>query len=223
MKENISEKERFFSKISHDLRGSFTSILGFSDILGDPSENLTSDEVLEFTNRIGKQSHDTYELLVNFVNWLKLENYDYGLSPEKIELVDLILDIKNQHQKILKEKNLQINSKIQDSDFVFLDYEIANAIINNTVDFLIKTSADNSQISIEALTCSTKYLCLEITASCNNEKLSFLQNIDLKDLNNEISFPIVFAIKFTEQSGGEFDFSIDSSNNIVINLELPSE
>ena len=38
MSDNLSVKEKFFSKISHDLRGSFTSILRFSDILNDPNE-----------------------------------------------------------------------------------------------------------------------------------------------------------------------------------------
>lgn len=223
MKENISEKERFFSKVSHDLRGSFTSILGFSDILSDPTEKLTNEEIFDFTTRIGKQSHDTFELLVNFVNWLKVENYDYGLSPEKNELFELLLDVKNQCQKSLTEKNILINSNIATTETVFLDYEIAQSILNNTFSFLIKTSSNNSQINVESVSCTGKYSCIEIKALCNNEKLSFLQNIDLKDLNNEISFPIIFAIKFTEQSGGEFKLSIDQENNIVINLKLPSE
>lgn len=223
MKENISEKERFFSKVSHDLRGSFTSILGFSDILGDPSENLNSEEVLDFTNRIGKQSHDTFELLVNFVNWLKLENYDYGLSPEKIEVLDIILDVKNKLQKVLNEKNINFQTNAKTTDSVYLDFEIADAIFSNTILFITKICSENSQIKINSVSCNEKYSCVEITASCNNENLSFLQNIDLKDLNNEVSFPIIFAIKFTEQSGGEFNFSIDQNNNFVIKLKLPRE
>ena len=54
MKEVKSEKERFFSKISHDLRGSFTSILGFSDIMNDPNEHITEEETKDFAMRIGK-------------------------------------------------------------------------------------------------------------------------------------------------------------------------
>jgi len=78
--ENILEHDQFFSKISHDLRGSFTSILGFSDILNDPTEELGKEEIKEFVFRISKQSHEAFELLVNFVNWLKLENFPCELK-----------------------------------------------------------------------------------------------------------------------------------------------
>ena len=223
MKKNISENEQFFSKVSHDLRGSFTSILGFSDILNDPNEKLNSDEISEFTSRINKQSQDTYELLINFVNWLKLENYDFGIAKEKIELYEVVLDIKNQHQKKLAEKNISVNIEINDSEVVLMDYEIINSIINNIIVFLIKVCNENTKINVNSIHCNSKLACLEISTSCNNNDSSFLQNIDLRDLKNELSFSIVFANKFIEQSGGEFDFSIDKENNLIIALKLPKE
>lgn len=223
MKENISEKERFFSKVSHDLRGSFTSILGFGDILNDPNEILTSEEKSEFTNRISKQSRDTYDLLVNFVNWLKLENYDYGLTSEKIELLNILLEIKTIHQKKISQKNVSINISIDDSDFVVMDYGILNSIINNIFVFLTKICCENSNINVNSSDCISKYTCIEVSVNFNESESSFLQNINLGDLNNELSFPIIFAIKFTEQSGGAFNLSIDQGNKLIIAIKLPKE
>lgn len=48
--DKLSERDQFFSKLSHDLRGSFTSILGFSDILNDPNEKLTYEEITEYAS-----------------------------------------------------------------------------------------------------------------------------------------------------------------------------
>jgi two-component system, sensor histidine kinase and response regulator len=223
MKDSISENEQFFSKVSHDLRGSFTSILGFSDILSDPSEKLNSEEISEFTKRISKQSHDTFELLVNFVNWLKLENYSFGITKEKIELYEVFLDIKNQLQKKLSKKNVTINIDINDSEIALMDYEIFHSIINNIFIFLIKVCNENSKINVNSIRRNSKFSCLEISTSCNNNDSSFLQNIDLRDLKNELSFSIIFAIKFIEQSGGEFDFSVDKENYLNIRLTLPKQ
>ncbi len=221
MKNNISENEQFFSKVSHDLRGSFTSILGFSDILNDPCEKLDGAEISEFAARISKQSQDTFELLVNFVNWLKLENYNYGLNIEKIELNDVLFEEKAQHQKKLTEKNVTINIDVDSSAVVLMDYEILNLIISNIFVFIIKTCCKNSRINVSSTSGESKYTSLEISASCDNNETSFLQNIDIKDLKNELSFPIIFAVKFTEQSGGKFKFSVDQENNLNIILNLP--
>jgi len=223
MKENISEKEQFFSKISHDLRGSFTSILGFGDILNDPNENLSRDEISEFNKRISLQSRDTFELLVNFINWLKLENYGYGITKDKIELLDVLIEIQNLHKKEITKKNIIVGYDIPETDYVLMDYEILHSIFNNIFLFLLKTCSENSKISVKSIKCSDGSKCLGISANYSNKDSSFLENIDLRNLNNELSFPIVFAIKFTELSGGVFNFSIDQENNLIINLQLPKK
>jgi K+-sensing histidine kinase KdpD len=221
MKENISEKDQFFSKVSHDLRGNFTSILGFSDIINDPSEVLSPEELDEFVRRIGTQSRDTYDLLVNFVNWLKLEHFAYGLTNEKIELLDALYEVKSFHHKRLLEKNIEIDFHISESDYVFMDYEILNSILNNLFVFLIKICLPNSTIKITSENLLSNNKTIIIRAISSNQDSSFLQNIDLKDLNNEISFPLIFAIKFTELCGGLFTFNFSETKDLAIEINLP--
>lgn len=223
MKEVQTEKERFFSKISHDLRGSFTSILGFSDIMTDPTEDLTDNEKADFVNRISKQSKDTFDLLVNFINWLKLENYDYGLVNEKLEVLECLIENKSNHQKIIKAKNLTFQFDINENEFVKMDYEILSSILNNIFIFLIKLCSDNSSIVFESIPNEDKYFELSILAKCSDNEVDFLQNIDLKDLNSELSFPIIFAIKFTEQSGGKYNVFVDEKNSLHLSIKLPKE
>ncbi len=223
MKEVKSNKEQFFSKISHDLRGSFTSILGFSDIINDPDENLTEQEIKDFVHRIGKQSHESFNLLVNFVNWLKLENYDYGLVNEKLQVLDSLIEIKSNQIKGILSKNLKINFNVDENEFVFMDYEILSAILNNIFIFLIKICCENSIISFKTVDANDKFLTIDILADCKGQEYTLLQNIDLRDLGNELSFPIVFAIKFVEQSGGMFNFSVDDKSNLFISIKLPKE
>jgi len=221
MEKNITEKEQFFSKISHDLRGSFTSILGFSDIISDPNEELSRDEVDEFVKRIASQSRDSFELLVNFINWLKLEKFKYGLANEKIDLLELFYDVQNHKKKELLKKNVSFVTAIAENDFVRMDYEILNSILNNIFNFIAKTCCENSKIKVNSGSLENKYSNIEISASCYQKDNSFLQNIDLKNLNNEISFPLIFAAKFVELCEGEFRFNLTKENNLSIQLKLP--
>ncbi|MBK7980715.1 MAG: HAMP domain-containing histidine kinase [Ignavibacteriae bacterium] len=221
--DKLSERDQFFSKLSHDLRGSFTSILGFSDILNDPNEKLTYEEITEYVSRIGSQTRESYELLLNFINWLKLDTYNYGLTKENLNLLDLILQTKNFYKRICIEKKIEIKTDISDTQSLLIDYEIANSIFNNIFLFLSRISKSNSVISIKSI--ATEFddiAAIEFTTNFSEEDFSYLNNLKLEKLNSDVSFPIVFAIKFTELSGGDLNFFQDLDNTLKIVLHLPS-
>ena len=221
--DKLSERDQFFSKLSHDLRGSFTSILGFSDILNDPNEKLTYEEITEYVSRIGSQTRESYELLLNFINWLKLDTYNYGLTKENLNLLDLILQTKNFYKRICIEKKIEIKTNISDTQSLLIDYEIANSIFNNIFLFLSRISKSNSVISIKSI--ATEFddiAAIEFTTNFSEEDFSYLNNLKLEKLNSDVSFPIVFAIKFTELSGGDLNFFQDLDNTLKIVLHLPS-
>ncbi len=221
--DKLSERDQFFSKLSHDLRGSFTSILGFSDILNDPNEKLTYEEITEYVSRIGSQTRESYELLLNFINWLKLDTYNYGLTKENLNLLDLILQTKNFYKRICIEKKIEIKTDISDTQSLLIDYEIANSIFNNIFLFLSRISKSNSVISIKSI--ATEFddiAAIEFTTNFSEEDFSYINNLKLEKLNSDVSFPIVFAIKFTELSGGDLNFFQDLDNTLKIVLHLPS-
>ncbi len=221
--DKLSERDQFFSKLSHDLRGSFTSILGFSDILNDPNEKLTYEEITEYVSRIGSQTRESYELLLNFINWLKLDTYNYGLTKENLNLLDLILQTKNFYKRICIEKKIEIKTDISDTQSLLIDYEIANSIFNNIFLFLSRISKSNSVISIKSITTEFNDIAaIEFTTNFSEEDFSYLNNLKLEKLNSDVSFPIVFAIKFTELSGGVLNFFQDLDNTLKIVLHLPS-
>lgn len=221
--DSLSERDQFFSKLSHDLRGSFTSILGFSDILNDPNEKLTYEEITEYVSRIGNQTRESYELLINFINWLKLDTYKYGLTKENLNLLDLILQAKNYYKKVNIEKKIEIKIDIDDEIKLLLDYEIANSIINNIFLFLNRITKNNSVIFIKSIkTDITDIATIEFTTNFSDENLSYLNNLKLEKLNSDVSFPILFAIKFAELCDGNLNFFQDLDNTLKIELHLPS-
>ncbi len=224
MKEELTDRDQFFSKISHDLRGSFTSMLGFSDILNDPNEKLTFEEINEFVSRIGNQTRESYELLLNFINWLKLDTYNYSLVKEKINPLDLLSQTKVFYKRIFSGKKIEVEISVKENENIFIDYEIANSIFNNIFLFLNQITQPDNTIFIKSEHLdNTKSVLIEFVTKCKEKDLSYLQGIKLEKLTGEISYPIIFAIKFTELSGGSFDFFQDLDNNIKLTLILPSE
>lgn len=221
MNKYLSEQDHFFSKISHDLRGSFTSILGFSDILNDEDESLSREEIKEFTKRIGSQTHESFNLLVNFINWLKLEHYNNRLTIEKIDLLDMLYEAESNFKTKFSEKDIVTEFNVQENQFLRMDFEIIQSIFNNIFSFLLKIANKDSKLIITSKNEQGDCINLEINFSSNPLDFSYLQNINLIELNNELSFPMIFAIKFTELSGGSFKIGSEKDSSIIIEMKLP--
>jgi hypothetical protein len=106
--------------------------------------------------------------------------------------------------------------------FVFV-FEILLSILNNIFSFLIRICRNNSILFFNSINSDSNKTSIEITATSDDEHNHFLQHNNLRDLNSEFSFPIIFAIKFIELSGGKFDFSFDKKNNLILSIQLPKE
>ena len=219
MENNKSPKEQFFSKISHDLRGSFTSILGFSDILNDPTEDLTNEEISEFVKRIGIQTKESFDLLVNFINWLKLDSYSSGLTKESIDLSEIILNIQSLKRNIISEKNVKIFNHCNNNIHVSMDFEILHSIFNNTFSYLIDIIAEDSSIEIHSTKADDNLIGVKFVAQIGDQNLTYLNNIE--ETNSDIPFSLLFASKISKLSGGLYDVSLSENKELVISIFLP--
>ena len=219
MKNKIGKNENFFSQLSHDIRGSFTSILGFSNILSDPNEVLDETEVREFGTRIGLQANDSLELLVNFINWLKLEKYNSLLSFERLELSSVVSESINSNRKNLENANITPVIDLKNPTYVFIDYEILISILNNIIKFVICYGKKNSELNFSSIN-QNDITILNISSSSSAEKINMLKEINFSDPNSENAFPLMFAIKFIELSGGELNLFC-SDENISLKLHIP--
>ena len=102
-----TSEEKLFSKINHDLRGSFVSILGYTGILTDPQEEVTENEIKEFVSRIDFRTRETFELLESFINWLNLERYPKSINKEKINLFESISSVQSLfNNEFVNKKNV---------------------------------------------------------------------------------------------------------------------
>lgn len=209
---------KLFSKVSHDLRGSFTSILGFSDIMNDPEENLSSEEIHEFVKRIGNQTKESFDLLVNFINWLKLKSFDYGIVKEKIDLTEMILNIQSLNKKKFTDKEIKINNTVTDSIFVEIDYEILNTIVANLFSYLIEAADTKSSINLAPIEDNKNFAGISIIFQPNNE-LDYLN--DLSEINSEIPYSILFAHEFVKLSGGKLVINKGDKKKLNMTVLLP--
>jgi K+-sensing histidine kinase KdpD len=225
MKQQLNTEDKLFSKFSHDLRGSFVSILGYTELLSDPNEKVTSQEINEFVNRIDFRTKEVYELLNNFINWLKLEKYNKKLAIEENSLLDSITEAQFYFNKTFKEKSVNIVSELKGISKVFIDLQVLQGILKNIFLFISKNILKKSSLKVHYVN-YTKNVVIKFEFLSHFEEhqklaLSTLKanNIDIPNIPNEI----LFAEKFIELSNGKFELVLEKDSKVKLIISLPKE
>ncbi len=220
-KSNI--EDNLFSKFSHDLRGSFVSILGYTELLNDPSEKVDIEEVKEFVKRIDFRTKEAYELLDNFINWLKLERYNKKLSFEKNSLFDTITEAKFIFDNVLKKKSVRIINEVKKNSSVFVDLQILQGIVKNILGFISKNIKNNSKLKISNVDYTKNTIVkFEFTSGIDEYSLEALSALNKNDFDfHNIPNELLFTKKFVELSKGKFELFAGENFTIKIIISLP--
>ena len=145
-----SEKDKFFSIISHDLRNPFTGLLGFSNILSEDLHKLTIDELQSIAFSLNKSANNLYNLLTNLLEWASMQMERIDCRPQNIDIHKVIFDILESYRILLGKKELTAEVSIPDNLQVFADSNMANSIFRNLIGNAIKFSNRNGKILISA-------------------------------------------------------------------------
>ncbi len=225
MRKKPNTEDKLFSKFSHDLRGSFVSILGYTELLNDPTENISGKEVEEFIGRIDFRTKETYDLLDNFINWLKLERYNDKLLIEYNSLFDSILEAEFNFNNLLKEKNINLIKNINGISKVFIDLQILRGIIKNIFLFILKNIEPESILKISYIDYNNNVLIkFEFISDIDEHSKKALLRLNDKDFDIlNIPNEILFVKKFVELSKGKFDLFSNENFKTEIIISLPKK
>ncbi|MDP4204506.1 MAG: tetratricopeptide repeat-containing sensor histidine kinase [Bacteroidota bacterium] len=137
--ESNSTKDKFFSIIAHDLKNPFHSILGFSNMMEYRVDQLSKDEIKDYSHSIYSSSSRVYRLLDNLLNWARSQSGKLLYQPIETDLGILtetavaVLDPVARQKKI-KIENLVSNGITAISDANMFETVLRN-LINNAVKF----------------------------------------------------------------------------------------
>ena len=144
-----ASKEQFISKLSHDLRSPYTSILGFVEILmSEPG--LSSSDRLEYLNYI----HASAERQLRFINclldWSRIKTGRINYQPQRLRAVNAVYNCVASLTHESVRKNIDVKVNINESIFIFADEKLFNQVIINLVSNAIKYSEEYKTIEIFA-------------------------------------------------------------------------
>ncbi len=151
LKESNAAKDKIFSIIAHDLRSPFNSILGFSELLIENTQDFEVAEIKKYLGIINSSAKSTLVLLDNLLNWARSQTGKVDFIPEEIGLASIIQEIIELSNLSVKSKNISLNYSSLDEIEVYADENMLMVILRNLISNAIKFTNPNGKIDITAL------------------------------------------------------------------------
>lgn len=150
LKDSNSTKDRFFSFISHDLRGPFSSLLGFSELALDDFRNHQSKDLGSYLEIINKSAKNLYNLLNNLLQFSRFQTGRYNFEPGKLSVSELVKHNIELINGNAVKKGIEIVNYINGEDFIFADEEMIHSAFQNILTNSIKFTPRGGKIFVDA-------------------------------------------------------------------------
>ena len=151
LKKLNSTKDKFFSIISHDLKGPFQSLLSYSETLAGEIESLSHEEIVLFSKGLNDNLKNIYVLLENLLHWSLMQRNMLEYQPVNLNLYDLIDKIVGTSSQSAKEKNISISNDVDRRTFVYADVNMLRLVVQNLMTNAIKFTHIDGRIIISSV------------------------------------------------------------------------
>ncbi|MCK4951791.1 MAG: PAS domain S-box protein [Gammaproteobacteria bacterium] len=140
------QKDKIFSIIAHDLRGPFSPILGFAEILKEDAGTLSEQELKGYAHSIYISAKRQHELLDDLLDWSRLQLDRISISRDTIDLRQAAQDAIDILSELATQKNITLTNNIL-STTVHADRNIVNTVLRNLINNAIKFTPENGSVT----------------------------------------------------------------------------
>jgi signal transduction histidine kinase len=144
-------KEKLLSVVAHDLKNPIHALIGFSDLLVNGKDNLSTEEKKQYIEYIHNSSLQIHNLLENLLKWAQSQSSSIKYQPENVninEIIDVNLSLFAE-SSIKKQITLIADKKT--NEHIFADKNMINTVIRNLINNAIKFTDKNGEISVSTV------------------------------------------------------------------------
>ncbi len=229
LEDELQSKDKFFSIISHDLRGAFGIIMSFVDLIQNNRDYLSNEEIDELLSDIGYTSRNTLDLLENLLQWARSQTGAIKYAPESIHLNKLMSEICEQHKNIANAKEISILTKSDVSHYVMADKNMVQLVLRNLIVNALKYTNKNGKIELisESLDRMIKVSVADSGIGIDPLKIKNLFSIEKKistqGTANEQGhgLGLILSKEFVRLNGGEIGVESEPGKGTKVWITLP--
>jgi signal transduction histidine kinase len=141
-------KDKFFSIVAHDLKSPFSSLLGLLSALDEEHESFDEESRRRVIRNLRRDSNNTYNLLVNLLDWAQMQRKPMENNPAEIELNTLVNQVFDLLKPRAEAKKQTLISEIPSDCKVFIDPMALKAMLINLINNSIKFTGEGGLIKV---------------------------------------------------------------------------
>ncbi|MGE0078593.1 MAG: tetratricopeptide repeat protein [Bacteroidales bacterium] len=228
LKQTVQTKDKLFSIIAHDLRSPFTALVGLSDVLASNANDLSTDEISELSKHIQTSATGVLALTDNLLSWSRSQTGRLTLSPKNYSIKEIVDKVIETALIPANEKGISIDSKIESTISVYVDYDTMTTAVRNLISNAIKFTPTGGNITITAVNHKEH---IEILISDtgvgidpnNLTKLFRVDGITTKGTNQEngTGLGLMLCKEFIEKNNGSIKVESTLGLGTTFRIELP--
>ncbi len=157
-------KDKLYSVIAHDLKAPFNSLLGLLVELDENFDDFEKPAIRRILSNLRKSSQNTYNLLVNLLDWTQSQRKQIEYRPSTISVKNIIKEVMAVLSTRSDAKKQNLIDETDNELSIFSDPQIIKSILLNLVNNAIKFTADSGTITIRSQF-TEKFLRIEVIDS----------------------------------------------------------
>ena len=222
-------KDKFFSIISHDLKGPLNSLTSFSHLLIAHTDSLSKQEIRMLATDLDKSVRNLLALLENLLEWSRSQTGNIDFTPQPFDLSELLQQNKTLLEGQAQQKNITITLEHPDECHVRLHRASINTVVRNLMSNAIKFTKPGGEIRV-SIAIDDQHLHVLVAdngVGMGPEILAKLFMLDNKHSTrgtaNEkgTGLGLILCREFVEKNGGTIHASSETGNGSVFTLKFP--
>lgn len=150
LKELNASKDKLFSIIAHDLKNPFSGLLNLSDMILKDVQEKNYDAVEEYASLLKTFSIQGYKLLINLLDWAKVQSNSILITLEPIQLSVLAEENRELIVSAAIQKNISIVYNIPEELRIIADSNMLQTVLRNLLSNAVKFTPVNGIVTLSA-------------------------------------------------------------------------
>ena len=149
-------KDRFFSIISHDLRGPVGVLSGLVSITKYLIDDKKTDKLRKMMDKMEHSVDRLVKLLDNLLHWALQQKGHFPYAPEAFSVKSLLTDAQDIFRDMAASKDIKLEVNVDEDFDIYVDKNTSSAIFRNLLNNAIKFTPKGGQVSISTQLCGYK-------------------------------------------------------------------
>jgi len=227
-----AEKDKFFSIISHDLRGPFNGFLGLTRLMAEELPGLTQEEIQKMAGSMRDSAINLFRLLENLLEWSRMQQGMIIFNPELIWWIPFIKECMRPITDSANKKGIEISYEIPKDLEVFADQYMLASTIRNLASNAVKFTLKGGKVTIAAKSVpghSVEISVRDTGIGMSPQMVDDLFRLDVqtnrRGTENELSsgLGLIICKDFVEKHGGKLWVESEVDKGSTFYFTLPTK